>query len=247
MSQSYRFLVILTLLLNNFYAKTALDFLFLAMLKATNIYKSYGKLPVLKGVDVTIEEGEIVSFVGKSGAGKTTLLHILGTLDHPSKGTLSIRDIDVFKLSEKKIAEFRNKNIGFIFQFHHLLPEFNALENVCIPAFINNQPEKETQERAKELLSYLGLSQRLDHKPTQLSGGEQQRVAVARALMNKPAIVFADEPSGNLDSGTSQELHQLIFDLRRDFNQTFVIVTHNEELADMSDRKLTMTDGLLTN
>lgn len=217
------------------------------MLKAINIHKSFGKLPVLKGVDVTIEEGEIVSFVGKSGAGKTTLLHILGTLDHPNEGSLHIHDTDVFKLSEKKIAEFRNTNIGFIFQFHHLLPEFSALENVCIPAYINNQPEKETRERAKELLSYLGLSQRLDHKPTQLSGGEQQRVAVARALMNKPAIVFADEPSGNLDSATSKELHQLIFDLRRDFNQTFVIVTHNEELADMSDRKLIMTDGLLTN
>lgn len=215
------------------------------MLVAKNIKKSYGDLTVLKGVDVSIEKGEIVSFVGKSGAGKTTLLHILGTLDRPDSGELIIRDTDVFKLNEKKIASFRNLNVGFIFQFHHLLPEFSALENVCIPAFINQKSEAESQARAKELLSYLGLSKRLNHKPTQLSGGEQQRVAVARALMNEPAIVFADEPTGNLDSGTSNELHQLIFQLRKDFNQTFVIVTHNEELADMSDRKLVMTDGLL--
>ncbi len=215
------------------------------MLVAKNIKKSYGDLTVLKGVDVSIDQGEIVSFVGKSGAGKTTLLHILGTLDRPDSGELIIRDTDVFKLNEKKLASFRNLNIGFIFQFHHLLPEFSAIENVCIPAFINQKSEAESQARAKELLSYLGLAKRLDHKPTQLSGGEQQRVAVARALMNEPAIVFADEPTGNLDSGTSQELHQLIFQLRKDFNQTFVIVTHNEELADMSDRKLVMTDGLL--
>jgi len=215
------------------------------MLVAKNIKKSYGDLTVLKGVDVSIEQGEIVSFVGKSGAGKTTLLHILGTLDLPDSGELRIRDTEVFKMNEKKIASFRNLNVGFIFQFHHLLPEFSAVENVCIPAFINNKSEAESQARAKELLSYLGLSKRLDHKPTQLSGGEQQRVAVARALMNEPAIVFADEPTGNLDSGTSKELHQLIFQLRKDFNQTFVIVTHNEELADMSDRKLVMTDGLL--
>ena len=215
------------------------------MLVAKNIKKSYGDLTVLKGVDVSIDQGEIVSFVGKSGAGKTTLLHILGTLDRPDSGELLIRDTDVFKLNEKKLASFRNLNVGFIFQFHHLLPEFSAVENVCIPAFINQKSEAESQARAKELLSYLGLSKRLDHKPTQLSGGEQQRVAVARALMNEPAIVFADEPTGNLDSGTSQELHQLIFQLRKDFNQTFVIVTHNEELADMSDRKLVMTDGLL--
>jgi len=215
------------------------------MLVAKNIKKSYGDLPVLKGVDVSIDQGEIVSFVGKSGAGKTTLLHILGTLDQPDSGELQIRDTEVFKLNEKKIASFRNLNVGFIFQFHHLLPEFTALENVCIPAFINKKSEAECQARAKELLSYLGLSKRLSHKPTQLSGGEQQRVAVARALMNEPAIVFADEPSGNLDSSTSKELHQLIFQLRKDFNQTFVIVTHNEELADMSDRKLVMTDGLL--
>ncbi len=215
------------------------------MLVAKNIKKSYGDLTVLKGVDVSIDQGEIVSFVGKSGAGKTTLLHILGTLDRPDSGELLIRDTDVFKLNEKKLASFRNLNVGFIFQFHHLLPEFSAVENVCIPAFINQKSEAESQARAKELLSYLGLSKRLDHKPTQLSGGEQQRVAVARALMNEPAIVFADEPTGNLDSGTSHELHQLIFQLRKDFNQTFVIVTHNEELADMSDRKLVMTDGLL--
>ncbi len=215
------------------------------MLIAKNIKKSYGDLTVLKGVDVSIDQGEIVSFVGKSGAGKTTLLHILGTLDQPDSGELRIGDTDVFKMNEKKIASFRNLNVGFIFQFHHLLPEFSAVENVCIPAFINNKSEAESQARAKELLSYLGLSKRLDHKPTQLSGGEQQRVAVARALMNEPAIVFADEPTGNLDSGTSKELHQLIFQLRKDFSQTFVIVTHNEELADMSDRKLVMTDGLL--
>ena len=215
------------------------------MLVAKNIKKSYGDLTVLKGVDVSIDKGEIVCFVGKSGAGKTTLLHILGTLDQPDSGELQIRDTEVFKLNEKKIASFRNLNVGFIFQFHHLLPEFTALENVCIPAFINKKSEAESQARAKELLSYLGLSKRLSHKPTQLSGGEQQRVAVARALMNEPAIVFADEPSGNLDSSTSKELHQLIFQLRKDFNQTFVIVTHNEELADMSDRKLVMTDGLL--
>ena len=215
------------------------------MLRAKNIKKSYGDLTVLKGVDVSINKGEIVSFVGKSGAGKTTLLHILGTLDRPDSGELLIRDTDVFKLNEKKIASFRNLNVGFIFQFHHLLPEFTALENVCIPAFINQKTEAESQARAKELLSYLGLGKRLDHKPTQLSGGEQQRVAVARALMNEPAIVFADEPTGNLDSATSKELHQLIFQLRKDFDQTFIIVTHNEELADMSDRKLVMTDGLL--
>ena len=215
------------------------------MLRAKNIKKSYGDLTVLKGVDVSINKGEIVSFVGKSGAGKTTLLHILGTLDRPDSGELLIRDTDVFKLNEKKIASFRNLNVGFIFQFHHLLPEFTALENVCIPAFINQKTESESQARAKELLSYLGLGKRLDHKPTQLSGGEQQRVAVARALMNEPAIVFADEPTGNLDSATSKELHQLIFQLRKDFDQTFIIVTHNEELADMSDRKLVMTDGLL--
>ncbi len=213
------------------------------MIKAKNIQKSYGQLQVLKGVDLNIERGELVSIVGKSGAGKSTLLHILGTLDHPDAGSLSINGKDVSKLGTKESANFRNKNIGFIFQFHHLLPEFTAVENVCIPAFIQKVSEQDAQTRAKELLGYLGLSDRLTHKPNELSGGEQQRVAVARALMNQPDIVFADEPSGNLDSASSSELHKLLFQLRKDFNQTFVIVTHNEELANMSDRRLVMTDG----
>ncbi len=218
---------------------------FWAMIKASNIHKSYGKLHVLKGVDVNITKGEIVSIVGKSGAGKTTLLHILGTLDRPDKGDFELNGQDVTKLSPKELAAFRNQSIGFIFQFHHLLPEFTAVENVTMPALINKQPEMEATKRAKELLDYLGLADRIHHKPSELSGGEQQRVAVARALMNKPAIVFADEPSGNLDSVSSQELHQLLFNLRKDFNQTFVIVTHNDELAKMSDRVLTMQDGLI--
>jgi len=213
------------------------------MIKATNVQKSYGNVHVLKGVDITIEKGELVSIVGKSGAGKSTLLHILGTLDNADKGDILINNQNVGALSPKKLANFRNTNIGFIFQFHHLLPEFTAVENVCIPAFIQNTNKAEAEKRAKELLDYLGLSHRLTHKPTQLSGGEQQRVAVARALMNKPAIVFADEPSGNLDSASSQELHQLLFDLKNDFQQTFIIVTHNEELAGMSDRRLVMEDG----
>ncbi len=215
------------------------------MIKAEKIRKSYGKLEVLKGVDIEIKKGEIVSIVGKSGAGKSTLLHILGTLDRADQGNLLINDTNVSKLNEKQLAEFRNKNIGFIFQFHHLLPEFTALENVCIPAFIQKMPEAEAQKRATELLTYLGLAERMTHKPNELSGGEQQRVAVARALMNKPAIVFADEPSGNLDSATSQELHQLLFKLRDDFQQTFIIVTHNEDLAEMSDRRVVMEDGIL--
>jgi len=215
------------------------------VIEAKQIYKSFGALHVLKGVDLKIGKGEIVSIVGKSGAGKSTLLHILGTLDTASKGQLLINDEDVFRLNAKRLAAFRNANIGFVFQFHHLLPEFTAVENVCIPAFIQRKPEAAAQKRAKELLDYLGLSERLDHKPTQLSGGEQQRVAVARALMNQPGVVFADEPSGNLDSASSKELHQLLFNLRNDFNQTFVIVTHNEELATMSDRRLEMMDGLL--
>ncbi len=215
------------------------------MLKAQSIHKSYGNLHVLKGVDLEIAKGEIVSIVGKSGAGKSTLLHILGTLDRPDTGTLMINDTDVFKLGQKQLANFRNKNIGFIFQFHHLLPEFTALENVCIPAYIDGKNETAAESRAKELLSYLGLSDRIKHRPSELSGGEQQRVAVARALMNNPAVVFADEPSGNLDSESSQDLHQLLFKLRDDFQQTFIIVTHNEELANMSDRKLVMQDGLL--
>ncbi|MFK7947463.1 MAG: ABC transporter ATP-binding protein [Saprospiraceae bacterium] len=215
------------------------------MINGKNIKKAYGKLNVLKGVDIAIKEAEVVSIVGKSGAGKSTLLHILGTLDNADSGELLINNTDVAKLNKKQLAAFRNENIGFVFQFHHLLPEFTALENVCIPAYIGKKNEAETEKRAKELLSYLGLSERLTHKPTQLSGGEQQRVAVARALMNSPAIVFADEPSGNLDSASSKELHNLLFQLRDDFKQTFIIVTHNEELANMSDRKLVMRDGIL--
>ena len=217
------------------------------MIKGYDIHKSYGQLHVLKGVNLEVQKSEIVSIVGKSGAGKSTLLHILGTLDKADTGQLNINGQDISQLNKKQLAEFRNVNIGFIFQFHHLLPEFTAHENVCIPAFIGNRPEAATRERAKELLAYLGLAERLDHKPGQLSGGEQQRVAVARALINEPAIVFADEPSGNLDSASSKELHQMLFQLRNDFQQTFVIVTHNEELAEMSDRQLEMKDGLLLN
>lgn len=216
------------------------------MVKAKNIHKSYGKLHVLKGVNLEVLKGEIVSIVGKSGAGKSTLLHILGTLDSFEQGELNINEVKVNLLKSKQLAQFRNINIGFIFQFHHLLPEFTAVENVCIPAFIKNDSTNGVVKRAKELLDYLGLSDRLEHKPSQLSGGEQQRVAVARALMNKPAVVFADEPSGNLDSESSKELHRLLFRLRDDFQQTFIIVTHNEELANMSDRTLVMKDGVLT-
>ncbi len=215
------------------------------MIKATNITKSYEQLQVLRGVNLVVNQGEIVSIVGKSGAGKSTLLHILGTLDKMDGGKLVINDTNIAALNSRELAEFRNKNIGFVFQFHHLLPEFTAVENVCIPAFIQGINERAAQKRAKELLDYLGLKNRFTHKPTQLSGGEQQRVAVARALMNQPAILFADEPSGNLDSGTSKELHQLLFQLRQDFGQTFIIVTHNEELAQMSDRRLVMQDGLI--
>ncbi len=213
------------------------------MIRASNIHKSFGSLHVLKGVDLQIERGEVVSIVGKSGAGKSTLLHILGALDRPDRGELLINGEEVFRLKSRRIAEFRNRNVGFVFQFHHLLPEFTALENVCIPSYIDKRPAGQTQSRAKDILNYLGLSERLEHKPTELSGGEQQRVAVARALINQPAIVFADEPSGNLDSASSQELHHLLFQLRKDFQQTFVIVTHNQELAQMSDRILTMEDG----
>ncbi len=215
------------------------------MIKAKNIKKSYGDLQVLKGVDLTIQKGEIISIVGKSGAGKSTLLHILGTLDLADSGTLEINQQNIAKLSPKALAHFRNQNIGFVFQFHHLLPEFTALENVCMPAFIQKQNESAARKRAAELLDYLGLADRTQHKPTQLSGGEQQRVAVARALMNQPSVVFADEPSGNLDSASSKELHDLLFSLRDDFQQTFVIVTHNEVLARMSDRRLEMEDGVL--
>ena len=215
------------------------------MISAKNIIKSYGTLNVLRGVDVEIQKGEIVAIVGKSGAGKSTLLHIIGTLDRADKGQVIINGEDVSKMNNKRLAEFRNQNIGFIFQFHHLLPEFSAIENVMIPALIASKKEAATKKRAAELLDYLGLSDRLTHKPTQLSGGEQQRVAVARALMNAPSVVFADEPTGNLDSASSKDLHDLLFQLRKDFQQTFVIVTHNEELAGMSDRTLTMQDGLI--
>jgi lipoprotein-releasing system ATP-binding protein len=216
-----------------------------SMIQATNIHKSYGDLRVLKGVDIQIKTGEIVSIVGKSGAGKSTLLHILGTLDKADKGEVIFDGVNINSLNVNEMAKFRNTHIGFVFQFHHLLPEFTAVENVCIPAFIKGTPEAQAQARAKELLDYLGLSARLTHKPTQLSGGEQQRVAVARALMNQPAVIFADEPTGNLDTASSQELHQLIFQLRKDLNQTFLIVTHNMELAAMSDRTVEMQDGLL--
>ncbi len=215
------------------------------MIKGINIQKSYGDLHVLKGVDIEVNKSEIVSIIGKSGAGKSTLLHILGTLDVYDGGLLKINGTDVGKLSANKLAEFRNQQIGFVFQFHHLLPEFTALENVCIPAFIGKKNESESRKRAKELLDYLGLADRLSHKPTQLSGGEQQRVAVARALINNPAVVFADEPTGNLDTNTSEELHTLIHQLRKDMGQTFVIVTHNTEMAQLSDRVLTMEDGLV--
>ncbi|MEN8789614.1 MAG: ABC transporter ATP-binding protein [Flavobacteriaceae bacterium] len=216
------------------------------MIKATNIEKSFGNLKVLKGVDLFIEKGEIVSIVGASGAGKTTLLQILGTLDIPSnkkKSNLEINGIDVTGLKDRPLARFRNREVGFIFQFHQLLPEFSALENVCIPAFIKKTSRPKAEARALELLEYLGLKDRQHHRPNELSGGEQQRVAVARALINNPSIVLADEPSGNLDSESADNLHKLFFQLRDEFGQTFVIVTHNEELANMADRKLTMIDG----
>jgi lipoprotein-releasing system ATP-binding protein len=215
------------------------------MIKAQSIHKSYSSLHVLKGVDLHILPGEIVSIVGASGAGKSTLLHILGTLDNADSGSLEIDGVNVAALKERKLAAFRNQHIGFVFQFHHLLPEFTALENVCIPAFISNKSKQESEQRAMELLSYLGLDKRASHKPAELSGGEQQRVAVARALMNSPKVIFADEPSGNLDSASANELHELFFDLRKKFNQTFVLVTHNTELANKADRKLTMKDGVI--
>ncbi|SHK13999.1 ABC transporter ATP-binding protein [Maribacter aquivivus] len=216
------------------------------MIKASNIHKYYGELEVLKGVDLHIKRGEIVSIVGASGAGKTTLLQILGTLDVQSNrkdSTLLINNIETTNLNDKDLAKFRNEHIGFIFQFHQLLPEFTAIENVCLPAFIKKTPKAEAEIRAKELLDFLGLSHRYNHKPSELSGGEQQRVAVARALINNPSIIFADEPSGNLDSESADNLHKLFFELREKFGQTFVIVTHNSELAEMADRKLTMVDG----
>ncbi|MDK2772360.1 MAG: ABC transporter ATP-binding protein [Flavobacterium sp.] len=216
------------------------------MIEAFNIHKNYDDLHVLKGVNLHIKKGEIVSIVGASGAGKTTLLQILGTLDKPAKNydsNLTINNVNILKLSDKDLSKFRNQQLGFIFQFHQLLPEFTALENVCIPAFIANRNKKEVEKEAEKLLDYLGLSHRIHHKPSELSGGEQQRVAVARALINKPAVIFADEPSGNLDTHTAENLHQLFFKLRDEFGQTFVIVTHNEELAEMADRKITMIDG----
>ncbi len=230
------------------------------MIHAKNIHKYYDQLEVLKGVDLHIAKGEIVSIVGASGAGKTTLLQILGTLDKPSilltpkertnkqkeVTSLEINGEDILKMNDKTLSKFRNLNLGFIFQFHQLLPEFTALENVCIPAYIAGKKTTETEKEAKKLLDYLGLSHRINHKPNELSGGEQQRVAVARALINKPDIIFADEPSGNLDTQSAENLHQLFFQLRDEFGQTFVIVTHNEELANMADRKLVMVDGLMS-
>ncbi len=215
------------------------------MITGNTIRKAYGKLEVLKGVDLHIGKAEVVSIVGASGAGKSTLLHILGTLDQKDSGTLSIAGQETDKLNAKELAGFRNKHIGFVFQFHHLLPEFTALENVCLPAFIAKKSKAEVEKRAKELLDFLGVLPRADHKPNQLSGGEQQRVAVARALINNPAIILADEPSGNLDSQSAQDLHQLFFELRDKMEQTFVIVTHNELLANMADRKLVMVDGVI--
>ncbi|MFA7686692.1 MAG: ABC transporter ATP-binding protein [Moheibacter sp.] len=218
------------------------------MISAKNIYKKYGNLEVLKGVSLDVSEGEVVSIVGASGAGKTTLLQILSSLEKSTEPELHytkifIKKADITQLPDRKLSEFRNANIGFIFQFHQLLPEFNAFENVCIPGYISNAKKTAVQAKAKELLAFLGLEGRLHHKPSQLSGGEQQRVAVARALVNQPTVVFADEPSGNLDSKNAEELHQLFFRLRDEFGQTFVIVTHNQELANMADRKLVMADG----
>jgi len=215
------------------------------MIIVKDIHKSYGALKVLKGISLSISSGEIVSIVGASGAGKSTLLHIIGTLDRPDSGLLQIAGKETESLSDRKLSAFRNKNIGFVFQFHHLLPEFTALENVCIPAFIAGVGKREAENRAKKLLISLGLALRMEHKPSALSGGEQQRIAVARALINQPAVVLADEPSGNLDSVNAKELHKLFFRLREEFNQTFVIVTHNEELAEMADRRLIIKDGII--
>jgi lipoprotein-releasing system ATP-binding protein len=215
------------------------------MITGINIHKSFGTLEVLKGIDLQIHKGEIISIVGASGAGKTTLLQIIGTLDKPGSGKLFIDGIEISNLNEKKLSDFRNKHIGFVFQFHHLLPEFTALENLCIPAYIAGSGKSQAIKRASELLEFLHLSNRASHKPSELSGGEQQRIAVARALMNNPSVILADEPSGNLDSANAKDLHELFFSLRKEFNQTFVIVTHNEEFANGSDRKLTIVDGLI--
>jgi lipoprotein-releasing system ATP-binding protein len=213
------------------------------MLKAVNIHKSYNKLHVLKGIDLEVNEGEIVSIVGASGAGKSTLLHILGTLDRPDLGSVNIRNTPLESLSEDKLAQFRNHHIGFVFQFHNLLPEFTAFENICLPAMIGNRNFNEIEEKADTLMKMLGIFERKAHKPSEMSGGEQQRTAVARALINSPAIIFADEPSGNLDSQNAEELHRLFFRLRTELKQTFVIVTHNFNLAEMADRKITIIDG----
>lgn len=218
------------------------------MIVCNNIHKHYGDVAVLKGVDLHIKKGEIVAIVGPSGAGKTTLLQILGTLDKPAEANdfeLLLNNKSLKNLTDKELSSFRNSNIGFIFQFHQLLPEFTALENVCIPAFIGKKPKKETEQKAKEILDFLGVGHRMNHKPSELSGGEQQRVAVARALINNPSVILADEPSGNLDSASAKNLHELFFQLRDKFGQTFVLVTHNEELAEMADRKLTMKDGVI--
>ena len=216
------------------------------MLKAKNIIKSYGTLDVLKGVDIEIPRGEVISIVGSSGAGKSTLLHILGTLDEPDVGDVYLDGMNISNLKKNELARIRNEKMGFIFQFHNLLPEFTALENICIPGFIGKKDDRQLKNRAEDLMKILGIQDRRDHKPSELSGGEQQRVAVARSLINSPQIIFADEPSGNLDSKNARELHQLFFDLKQKFHQTFVIVTHNEELATMADRRLVMADGMIT-
>ena len=213
------------------------------MLSGKNIHKRFGPVQVLKGVDISVQKAEVVSIAGPSGSGKSTLLHILGTLDRPDTGTVSMNNTELIALAPKKLAAFRNKHIGFVFQFHHLLPEFTAVENVCIPGWLAGRKKNEVKDEAMKLLQLLGLSHRVENKPNQLSGGEQQRVAVARALINRPDIIMADEPTGNLDSANAKELHQLFFDLRKQFNQTFLIVTHNEELAQLSDRILHMKDG----
>ncbi|NJL12279.1 MAG: ABC transporter ATP-binding protein [Microscillaceae bacterium] len=218
----------------------------MAIIRAKSLHKSYGDLAVLKGINLEIEKGEIVAIVGASGAGKSTLLHLLGTLDRPDQGQVWIDEEDVFSLKGAKLAQFRNRHIGFVFQFHNLLPEFNALENVCMPAFLAGVPAQKAQAHGQVLLEKLGIGERATHLPAQMSGGEQQRTAIARALMNSPKVVLADEPSGNLDSLNSQALHRLFFDLRQELEQTFVIVTHNQELADMSDRKILMQDGRLS-